>query len=81
MEGKTDMEKRRRKPTVGAEVREIAKENDSGSFFPGVIARCRKCGRESQEIWGTGPMSVKRALASLRDGCPEDNFYERVFQG
>ena len=42
----------------------------------GVCITCSRCNQETV-AFGTGEKSIKRALASLRDDCPnnEENFY------
>lgn len=49
-----------------------------GKYGPvdGVRLTCSKCGHEV-EAFGTGPSSIRRCLAMLREECPEGerNFY------
>jgi hypothetical protein len=61
---------------VECEVEECEIENGEGRDVPGVRAICGEC-RHECEAFGTGEKSVRRALAMLRDECPqgESNFY------
>ena len=54
----------------------IELENDEGREVASVQATCSRCGHET-ESFGTGPVSVRRCLATLREECPEGeaNFY------
>lgn len=62
--------------TVECEVEECEVENARGHMVDGVRAICGKC-RHECEAFGTGEKSVKRALATLREECPENesNYY------
>jgi hypothetical protein len=60
---------------VECEVEEIELDGDYSKVL-GVQVTCSRCGHTT-ESFGTGPASVRRCLALLREECPrdEDNFY------
>lgn len=55
---------------------DILKNEHSDETQPGVEATCSRCNHVTQ-CFGTEERSVKRALAMLREECPENesNFY------
>lgn len=61
---------------VEAVVEEVMLENDDGRDVPGVRVTCMRCDHTA-EAYGLGPRSVRRALAELRETCPEgeSNWY------
>ena len=61
---------------VPCEVHETELEGDYG-MVDGVEVVCSRCGHFT-ESFGTGPASIRRCLALLREECPkkERNFYE-----
>lgn len=61
---------------VSCEVLEIELEGDYG-MIDSVEVVCGRCGHFTQSF-GTGPASIRRCLALLREECPkkERNFYE-----
>lgn len=61
---------------VECRVEECDVENEDGRDVPGVCVTCSRCNAEAL-AFGTAEKSIRRALASLREDCPndEDNFY------
>lgn len=61
---------------VACSVDETELENDEGRPVDGVEVTCSRC-QHSTESFGTGPASVRRCMALLREECPngEENFY------
>lgn len=61
---------------VECEVDYVTLETDSGRMVDGVELTCSRCGHTTQ-AYGTGESSIKRALACMREQCPEweKNFY------
>ena len=51
-------------------------DTDSGHSVHSAVARCSKCGHET-ESYGTSDASIKRCLLEMRNECPlgETNFY------
>ena len=64
------------KPPVECEVEEVELINDNGRTVTGIRVTCSKCDHVT-ESYGTGPASVKRCLALMREECElnEENFY------
>ena len=60
---------------VTCEVR-AAKVNFNGQLIDGIEVSCTECDHV-EECGGTSQRSVKRALAQMRQNCPnhENNFY------
>jgi len=60
---------------VKCEIEEIEIEGDY-AMMDGVMATCSRC-EHTTESAGTGPNSITRCLALLREECPrrERNFY------
>jgi hypothetical protein len=52
-----------------AEIELTEEENDNGYDTPCVYATCERSGESVGPIWGIGPESVKRALATLTEEC------------
>lgn len=63
-------------PVVYCDVEDIELPGQSRPV-PSVRATCDRCGHKT-ESYGRGDGSVKRCLATMREGCPKDesNFYE-----
>ena len=61
---------------VECEVEYISLKSESGRMIDGVEVTCSRCGHTTQS-YGTSESSIKRALACLREECPEGetNFY------
>lgn len=62
---------------VECTVEEIDVENEeTGREQPGVKVTCGRCDH-AVESFGTGPASVRRCAALLREECPQNevNFY------
>jgi len=55
---------------IECEVYYFDKENDRGGTTPSVKITCGKCMWEV-EVFGQGPDSIKRGLATMREECPE----------
>ena len=53
-------------------------DNDFGGMTPTVTARCPHTGIESPAIWGDGPASIKRALATLAGDCTCGCFHQET---
>lgn len=51
-------------------------ENDYGGITPTVTATCPHTGTASPAIWGDGPASIKRALATLAGDCTCGCFHQ-----
>jgi hypothetical protein len=51
-------------------------ENDNGTDSDGVVLTCQECDHQTESC-GTGPRSIRRCLALMREECPNDanNFY------
>jgi hypothetical protein len=64
---------------VPCEVNETELEGDDGRMIDSVEVICSRCGHFT-ESFGTGPASIRRCLALLREECPnkERNFYEAM---
>ncbi len=58
-------------------IEETTLQNNKGYDQDGIEATCARC-EHSVEVFGTEEASVKRACATLRDECPnnERNFYQ-----
>jgi hypothetical protein len=61
---------------VEAVVEEVMLTNDENRDVPGVRVTCTECDH-CAEAFGTGPRSVRKALLTLREECPEgrSNWY------
>jgi hypothetical protein len=61
---------------IKVEIETVHIENDNGREIEGIRATCTRC-EHSTESFGTGPGSVRRCLALMREECPnaERNFY------
>lgn len=55
--------------TVGCDVEIGVAENDYGGETPVVYAECPNSGERVGPIWGDGPRSIRRALATLAGEC------------
>lgn len=55
---------------IRVDFEEVEMTNDYGGSTAGVVARCSKCGHET-ESFGTGEGSQKRCLAVMNEECPE----------
>lgn len=75
MDWDPDNEWQGEKEEVECEVEELLLDGENGPVM-GVQVTCGRCGHVA-EAFGTGPKSVRRALATLREECPEDekNWY------
>lgn len=62
---------------VQATVDRILMPTDDAGLQVGVRVTCESCGHQV-ECRGSGPRSVRKALAMLREECPlgEENWYE-----
>lgn len=62
---------------VDCQVDDVELENDAGREVDGVRVICLRCDH-SVECFGRSGRSVRRALALLREECPngEENFYK-----
>ena len=61
---------------VECEVSATTLVGDHGGDVDGVCVTCGRC-NYTVEVYGTSSASVRRAMAMLRDECPEgeSNFY------
>lgn len=55
---------------IECEVHFFDKENEHGKTTPAVRITCGKCLHEV-EVFGQGPDSIKRGLATMREECPQ----------
>ncbi|UNM07812.1 MAG: hypothetical protein H7A35_13250 [Planctomycetales bacterium] len=62
---------------IKAEIHYVDVENENGYEVEGVMARCTRCGHET-ESFGVADNSIRRCLKLLNEECPngENNFYE-----
>lgn len=67
---------------VSVTVTECVLTTADGYPVAGLEVACARCG-EAVEVFGTSDRSVRRACATLRDGCPrqERNFYRPACPG
>ena len=61
---------------VEVEFTEVTIENEDGRMQDGMCAECERCNHKV-EVYGRSDKSKRRALATLREECPqnEENFY------
>jgi hypothetical protein len=61
---------------VLATVQEIELEGDYDDTIPSICVTCSRCDH-SVKVFGQGPNSIRRGMATLHDECPmdENNFY------
>lgn len=55
---------------IECEVHFFDKENERGGKTPSVRITCGKCHWEV-EVFGQGPSSINRGLATMREECPQ----------
>ena len=63
---------------IACDVGQTYLTNDRGISVPSLRATCTVCGH-TVRVYGTGDASVKRCMATMREGCPKDeeNYYVR----
>lgn len=59
-----------------ADIKEV--ENDNGVTLPAVFVECPDCGAIT-ESFGTGPRSVRRCLALMKEACTCDDAQSTYF--
>jgi hypothetical protein len=61
---------------INCQVEMVGITNDAGNEVDGVQLTCDECDNQT-ESYGTGPRSIRRCLALMKESCPNDanNYY------